>query len=79
MCDRSSWARRSGKTIIDGVTIVKLILFECDILSDVFLATVLASAIFVTYTYKGQQLPYYSVFNDKQVLVDEKCKKIVSS
>ncbi|VDM99702.1 unnamed protein product [Thelazia callipaeda] len=60
-----SWQRRSGKITIDGSIIIKFILFECEILSDIFLFTVLISVIFFTYSYKIQRVPNYIIFSDK--------------
>lgn len=53
--------------IIDGTTLIKLLLFECEILSDVFLFVVLIPTLFTVFAYKMQQIPQYVVFNHKQV------------
>lgn len=62
-----SWGKRSGKMIIDGATLIKLIFFEFEILSDVFLFVVLIPIVFTTFAYKMQQVPQYIVFSGKQV------------
>ncbi|VIO94856.1 MGC26979 protein, putative [Brugia malayi] len=61
-----SWGKRSGKMIIDGATLIKLILFECEILSDVFLFVILTPTLFTVFAYKMQQIPQYVIFNSKQ-------------
>uniref|UniRef100_A0A0R3RLE1 Meckelin n=1 Tax=Elaeophora elaphi TaxID=1147741 RepID=A0A0R3RLE1_9BILA len=54
-----SWGKRSGKMIIDSATLIKLLFFECEILSDVFLFVVLIPTLFTIFAYKMQQTPYY--------------------
>ncbi|KAL3995461.1 Meckelin (Transmembrane protein 67) family protein [Acanthocheilonema viteae] len=61
-----SWGKRSGKMIIDSATLIKLVFFEFEILSDVFFFVVLIPTLFVIFAYKMQQIPQYVVFDSQQ-------------
>ncbi|CAG9536684.1 unnamed protein product [Cercopithifilaria johnstoni] len=61
-----SWGKRSGKMIIDSATLIKLIFFELEILSDIFIFVTLIPTIFTIFAYKMQQIPQYAVFSHKQ-------------
>lgn len=53
--------------IIDCTTLIKLIFFEVEILSDIFLFVALIPTLFTVLAYKLQQIPQYVVFDRKQV------------
>ncbi|MCP9263861.1 Meckelin [Dirofilaria immitis] len=62
----SALGKRSGKTFIDSATFIKLILFECEILSDIFLFTIFIPTFFIIFAYKIQQIPQHVIFNSQQ-------------
>lgn len=53
--------------IVDAATMGKLVFFECGILGDIFLVVITAMAIFITFGYKAQKLPYYVMLSQEQV------------
>uniref|UniRef100_A0A7E4ZZE5 Meckelin n=1 Tax=Panagrellus redivivus TaxID=6233 RepID=A0A7E4ZZE5_PANRE len=61
-----AWGRRAGKQIIDASTIIKLILFMCEIISNIFLLVVGCTTVWMTFAYKIQQHYVYVLLTRDQ-------------
>lgn len=53
--------------MVDGITIIKLVLFECELLGDVLLIVITLLSAYLLFAYKSQKLPFYVILNDDQV------------
>uniref|UniRef100_A0A158QLM6 PKD_channel domain-containing protein n=1 Tax=Haemonchus placei TaxID=6290 RepID=A0A158QLM6_HAEPC len=62
-----SWGRRSGKaSLLNATTVLQFILYECSALGDVFFVVLTAMSCWITFAYKSQTYPFYSILNEDQ-------------
>ncbi|KJH52380.1 hypothetical protein DICVIV_01472 [Dictyocaulus viviparus] len=62
-----SWGRRSGKaTLLDTTTLLQFLLYVSSVLADVFFVVITAMSCWITFAYKLQTYPFYSILNDDQ-------------
>uniref|UniRef100_A0A8L8JUS7 DUF4220 domain-containing protein n=1 Tax=Heligmosomoides polygyrus TaxID=6339 RepID=A0A8L8JUS7_HELPZ len=80
-----SWSRRSGKaSLLDASTVLQFLLYECAALGDVFFVVLTAMSCWMTFGYKSQAYPFYSVLNEDQewvlmaYLIATACLKFIS-
>ncbi|KAK5973221.1 MecKel-Gruber Syndrome (MKS) [Trichostrongylus colubriformis] len=80
-----SWGRRSGKaSLLDAATIVQFLLYECAALGDVFFVVITAMSCWITFAYKSQTYPFYSILDEDQewvlmsYLIATACLKLIA-
>ncbi|WKY12342.1 hypothetical protein Q1695_003711 [Nippostrongylus brasiliensis] len=80
-----SWGRRSGKaSLLDATTVLQFILYECAALGDVFFVVLTAMSCWITFAYKTQSAPFYSILDQDQewtlmaYLIVTLCLKFIS-
>ncbi|KAK6016269.1 hypothetical protein OSTOST_18250, partial [Ostertagia ostertagi] len=62
-----SWGRRSGKaSLLDAATVLQFLLYECAALGDVFFVVLTAMSCWITFAYKSQTYPFYTILNEEQ-------------
>ena len=61
-----AWGRRAGKQIIDVVTVLKLVLFMTEIISNIFLLVIGCMAVWITFAYKLQRHFVYVLLSHNQ-------------
>ncbi|VDL77255.1 unnamed protein product, partial [Nippostrongylus brasiliensis] len=79
------WGRRSGKaSLLDATTVLQFILYECAALGDVFFVVLTAMSCWITFAYKTQSAPFYSILDQDQewtlmaYLIVTLCLKFIS-
>ncbi|KAK6010274.1 hypothetical protein OSTOST_24710, partial [Ostertagia ostertagi] len=56
--------RRSGKaSLLDAATVLQFLLYECAALGDVFFVVLTAMSCWITFAYKSQTYPFYTILN----------------
>ncbi|CAJ0935162.1 unnamed protein product, partial [Mesorhabditis belari] len=61
-----SWAKRSGKQLVDVNTLSQFFGFLCDSLGNIFLLVITAMACWLTFAYKSQTFVYYRLLMPSQ-------------
>uniref|UniRef100_A0AC35GPG2 Meckelin n=2 Tax=Panagrolaimus sp. PS1159 TaxID=55785 RepID=A0AC35GPG2_9BILA len=61
-----AWGRRAGKQIIDSSTIIKLVLYMAEIISNIFLLVIGCMAAWITFAYKLQHHYMYVLLTEDQ-------------
>ncbi|CAD6198590.1 unnamed protein product [Caenorhabditis auriculariae] len=68
-----SWGRRNGKvSAVDASSVLKLVLYECALLGDVFFIVVAVVACWTTFSYKSQTYVFYKLLSERQEQASER-------